>query len=161
MGTVLFLVSSLALALPPVGGTSLSSSSSSSSAAGVEVLGGSTLVAPGALAPLEITLKVPPGFTVYRDMVEVKVTQARGLSLGPPSLPPGLSAPDPAAPGQTRELYDFDAVVQIPLLKPAPTGTWAVELDVRYQSCAGSVCLMPRTEQVITVLQVGAPQAGG
>ncbi len=159
MSIALVLLSSLGLALPPLS-PPVGASSSSSAGPAVEVLGGSTRVAAGGLAPLELTLKIPPGFTVYRDMLEVKVTQARGLSLGPASLPPGLSAPDPAVPGQTRELYDFDAVVQIPLLKPGPTGTWAVELDVRYQACAGSVCLMPRTEQVISVLQVGGPQAG-
>lgn len=149
MVTLVSLVCGLALAFPH----GISAAQSRPSAA-VEVVGANTVVKEGALAPLELTVSVPPGHTVYRSMMEVTVVEARGLSLGEPSLPPGLQGPDPAVPGQTRELYDFDVVVQIPLLKPAPRGTWAVEVDVRYQACAGSVCLMPRTERVVTVLKV-------
>lgn len=123
----------------------------------VAVLGGTTTAAPGASAALELTVVVPPGFHVYQDMLHVQVSDAGGLSLGAPSLPPGLSAPDPAAPGQLREQYDFDAVVLVPVLRAPAVGEYTATFDVRWQACSGGVCLMPRTEQVQARLVVPAP----
>ncbi|MCK6503848.1 protein-disulfide reductase DsbD N-terminal domain-containing protein [Myxococcota bacterium] len=127
------------------------------SQATVAIVGGTTTVAPGSSAALELTVVVPPGFHVYQDMLHVQVTDPGGLSLGPPSLPPGLSAPDPAAPGRLREQYDFDAVVLVPVLKAPPAGEHVATFDVRWQACSGGVCLMPRTEQVTARLVVRAP----
>lgn len=139
--------------LPPVGGVAPATSQApvsqaAVSQAAVTVQGGLTTLAPGKTAPLELTVVVPPGFHVYRDMLQVDLVDAGGLSLGPASLPPGLHAPDPAAPGQLREQYDFDAVVQVPLLAAPPAGEHLATFDVRFQACSGGICLMPRTEQV-------------
>lgn len=122
----------------------------------VAVLGGTTTVDAGAAAALELTIVVPAGFHVYQDMLRVDVADAGGLKLGPASLPPGLSAPDPAAPGQLREQYDFDVIVLVPVLSPAAVGEHVATLDVRWQACSGGVCLMPRTEQVQARLIVRA-----
>jgi len=127
----------------------------------LQVEGGLTQVQAGATAPLQLTVLVPPGFHVYRDMLSVTTQDPGDLSLGDPSLPPGLSAEDPAAPGTQRELYEFDVIVDVPLKKPARPGTHVATFSVRYQACKDSLCLMPRTEEVQARLEVAAVVTAG
>ena len=120
----------------------------------VLLVGGTTTVVSGAVAPLQLTVVVPPGFKVYRDMLRVDVADPGGLNLSEPSLPPGLTAPDPANPALTRELYEFDIIIDVGLSQPAAVGEHVATFDLRYQACHGGICLMPRTEQVSARLVV-------
>ena len=107
----------------------------------------------GAAGELEISIVVPPGFHVYKDMLHVEVLSADGLSLGAPDLPPGLMKPDPASPGSEREQYDLDAIVQISATSSTP-GDFAPLFSVRYQACLDTLCFMPRTEEVSVSVSV-------
>lgn len=133
--------------------------------------GGNLQLRPGQVGTIELGLRIPPGFTVYQDMIRVNVADARGLRLGAAVLPPGRKVPDPAAdpalgPVSMREVYEQDIVIGLPLLAAPPTGSVAVPVELRFQACRGSVCLFPQTETVFAVVQVsssppaGAPQAG-
>lgn len=132
--------------------------------------GGNLRLRPGELGTIELGLRIPPGFTVYRDMIRVNVADARGLRLGAAVLPPGRKVPDPAAdpaqgPAAMREVYEQDISIGLPLLAAPPTGSVAVPVELRFQACRGSVCLFPQTETVFAVVQVtaspaAAPQAG-
>jgi thiol:disulfide interchange protein DsbD len=115
---------------------------------------------PGAKGVLRVTIVVPPGYHVYRDMMWVKVPASGGLSVGSPSFPPGLQKPDPANPGQNRELYDLNVIVEVPITAPAAAGAHEIELEVGYQGCKGGLCYMPATESVRVPVQVGGGGAG-
>ncbi len=123
-------------------------------------LGATTRTTAGQPAALSLTIVVPPGYHVYRDMVAVEVLDAGDLKLGAPSLPAGLHQPDPAAPGSLRELYEFDAIIDVPVLDPAAPGTHDALLSVRYQACKNSTCLFPQTSEIVSTLVVSEPSPG-
>lgn len=120
-------------------------------------------LAPGASGAVRITVVVPPKHHVYRDMMEVTVVGAGGLTLGTPSFPVGQQKDDPANPGSMREQYDIDVIIEVPTTAPAAAGSYTAEFDVRYQGCKESLCYMPTTERVSAVVQVveGAAPASG
>ncbi len=107
---------------------------------------------------LEISVVVPPGFHVYRDMLHVEVLSAAGLTLGAPDFPPGLMRPDPASPGSDREQYDLDIIVQVPVTA-SRAGDFAPLFSVRYQSCRDTLCFMPKTEEVTVPVSVRSAEA--
>mgnify|MGYP003883708185 CR=1 FL=1 len=104
-------------------------------------------LAPGASGTAEVRVVVPSGFHVYRDMMWVKVLDAGGLEVGEASFPPGLLRPDPASPGNERELYDMDVIVHLPIKAGEEAGSKVARIEVGYQGCKGGLCYMPATEQ--------------
>lgn len=116
-------------------------------------------LAPGAEGRLSVTIAVPQGFVVYRDMVAVEVLDPAGLELGAPDLPPGFAKPDPANPALTREQYSFPVIIEIPVKAPAVTGTYSPELKVRYQGCKASLCYPPGEVELTVPVEVSAEEA--
>lgn len=99
---------------------------------------------PGKSGVLELHLHVPPGHTVYRDQLEVQVLDAGGLTAGDPSYPPGRVRQDPANGTETRELYDRDVIVHLPLTAQCTaSGLVRLELRTRHQGCHGRLCHPP------------------
>lgn len=120
-------------------------------------------VAPGTADRIELVVRVPAGHHVYRDMMFVTVVDAGGLPLGAPSFPKGFERPDPANPGATRELYDLDVFIDVPIAAVAATGTHEVKLQVGYQGCRGGLCFMPVVEDLEVRVEIAAdvPVGGG
>ncbi len=116
-------------------------------------------LSPGEAGVARVTIVVPEGHHVYRDMMWIKPVHDGGLSLGKASFPPGLHKPDPANPGTTRELYDMNVIIEVPVVAPAKAKGQRATVEVGYQGCKGGLCFMPATEKHdITVLPaVGAP----
>ena len=124
------------------------------------VLPGSTQLAPSAQGQASLTITVPPGTFVYKDMTTVTVLDAGGLTAGEPDLPPALQKEDPVL-GMTRELWDLPVVIQFPITAPAEPGNHELLVSVTYQGCKGSLCYMPVTEELalpVTVAPVVAPE---
>jgi hypothetical protein len=109
---------------------------------------------PKAAGALRITIAVPKDHHIYKDMVEVAVLESGGLKLGDPSLPPGLKKPDPADPSTTREVYDMDVIIEVPVGAGTAPGTYPVALLVTYQGCKKSLCWMPQSDEIKTQIQV-------
>lgn len=126
------------------------------------VRGEGATLAPGATGEVTLTLVVPQGFHVYRDMMEVTVDQAGGLSFGAASFPPGEMKPDPLNEGSKREQFEHDVIVDVPVTAPAKEGAYAATLKFRYQGCKDTLCYMPATDAVdLTVtVKAGAAPAG-
>ena len=82
------------------------------------------------------------------------VVKAEGLVFEPASFPPGFDKPDPANPTETREQYDLDVLIELPLTGPQEPGTYPVQLVVAYQGCKKSLCWMPRTEEISISVKV-------
>ena len=116
---------------------------------------------------LTVTVRVPKEHHLYRDMLMVtpatlKFTAqgAKGeasligpemvghLAVGAPSFPPGFFKPDPADPTFSREQYDMDVVIEVPVTAASAIGTYVLELQVEYQGCKKSLCWMPQTDLV-------------
>ncbi len=125
----------------------------------VEAFG--TRIAPGGAGRIEVTLVVPPGHHVYRDAMVVTVLSAGGLDLGEPSFPKGFDKPDPANPAQSREMYDLNVIVDVPVKAPAAVGEHEVQLEFGYQGCKAGLCFMPasRVVDVTVKIEEGAPAA--
>ena len=122
-------------------------------------------LAPGSAGELTVTVVVPDGFHVYRDMMSVSVTDNQGVKVGEPSFPRGVEKPDPANPGELREQYDLDVLIDIPVTASDSPGVFQVSFDVRYQGCKDSLCYMPATDNVVASVfvegePVGAAQDG-
>ena len=117
-----------------------------------------TTVSTAGAGTARITLVVPEGFHVYRDMMSVAVLDAGGLTLGAVSYPKGLAVPDPANPDATREEYPYDVILEVPVTAPKAAGTYVAQLSVTYQGCKKSLCYMPVTETVM--LSVTVPAGG-
>ena len=113
-------------------------------------------LAPGSAGRLSVTIAVPEGFVVYRDMVSVEVVDTAGLELGAPDLPPGFARPDPANPALTREQYSFPVIIEVPVSAPAAEGTYAPALKVRYQGCKASLCYPPGEVELTVPVEVTA-----
>lgn len=151
------------LSIPFVGPTiARAGSSSAPASSGQEpmVVAGITRLAAGKTAPVQVTLVVPPGYKVYKDMLVVEVLDAGDLALGEPSLPAGILAEDPAAPGSQREQYEFDVIIELPMTRAPAPGSHKLSVSVRWQACRASVCLYPKTEQVQAEVLVSAATAG-
>ncbi len=102
----------------------------------------------GAKGNVQVIVRVPANHHLYRDMMNVTVVTAEGVETGEASFPPGMEKPDPADPSSTREQYDMDVLIDVPVTAPAAVGTYPVTLEVRYQGCKKSLCWMPQTETV-------------
>ena len=103
---------------------------------------------------VQVIVRVPENHYLYRDMMTVTVVSSEGVTTGEPSFPPGHDKPDPADPSASREQYDMDVVVDVPVTAPAQPGSYPVSLEVRYQGCKKSLCWMPQTETVEASVQV-------
>lgn len=118
-----------------------------------------TEVPEGGAGTLMLRLVVPPGTHVYRDGIEVTVTDAGGLVVGTPDLPPGLKLVDPGDPSnEVRELYDHDVLVAIPVTaRPGTVGLHTVALDLRHQGCKPGLCYPPVQTPMSALVHVRAP----
>jgi thiol:disulfide interchange protein len=108
----------------------------------------------GAEGVIQVTVHVPAEHHLYRDMMRVSVVSAEGVKTGEASFPPGHSKPDPADPTATREQYDMDVVIEVPVTAPASAGEYPLTFEVGYQGCKKSLCWMPQTENVEATLRV-------
>jgi thiol:disulfide interchange protein/DsbC/DsbD-like thiol-disulfide interchange protein len=115
-----------------------------------------TKVPSGMDGMLDVTIVVPPGHHVYRDMISVRVVDAAGLKIGEPSFPRGLDKPDPANPALSREMYDLNVVVELTVGAAKALGAHPVVLEVGYQGCKGGLCFMPVTEQIVVPVDIVA-----
>jgi len=113
-----------------------------------------TELAAGAAGVIQVTVRVPAEHYLYRDMMAVDVVTAENLTMGEASFPPGHTKPDPADPTATREQYDMDVVIEVPVTAPAKAGAYPVTFAVRYQGCKKSLCWMPQTEDVEATVRV-------
>ena len=122
---------------------------------------------------VSIVVRVPKDHYLYRDMMTVQLqtvrfsaASAKGetavveaeaaghLRVGSPSFPPGFVKPDPADPTATREQYDMDVFIQVPLTAAAASGRYTLDFAVEYQGCKKSLCWMPQTEVVQSTVTV-------
>jgi len=120
-----------------------------------------------------VTVRVPKDHHLYRDMMAVtpatlKFNAESGnaepivigpkkeghLTVGTPSFPPGFFKPDPADPTSSREQYDMDVVIEVPVTAASATGTYVLEFQVEYQGCKKSLCWMPQTDMVESTVSV-------
>ena len=112
-------------------------------------------LAPGASGNVTVSVIVPREYHVYRDMMHVKVLDAHGLTVQEPSFPPGRKLPDPANPAQTREMFDMDVIIDVPVTAPSKPGTYDLDLEVAYQGCKKTLCWLPVTEEQTSKVTVG------
>jgi thiol:disulfide interchange protein DsbD len=121
-------------------------------------------IAPGSAGKVQVVVGIANGYHIYRDRLEVTVTDAGGLTVGAPSYPPGLMEDDPGAPGTKRETYEDDIVVDVPVTAPAAAGSHSLVLHVFRQGCSKKTCDMPEEEDVTATVKVagaaGALDAG-
>ena len=112
----------------------------------------------GEKGQVQVIVRVPEQHHLYRDMMEVsRVSDDASASVvtDEASFPPGFTKPDPADPSATREQYDMDVIINIPIAKVDAPGTYSLKFEVRYQGCKKSLCWMPQTETVEAVVKVG------
>ena len=95
---------------------------------------------------VSVNVRVPKDHHLYRDMMAVQTQTVRfqpdgpksapvvvaesdtkHLTVGAPSFPPGFTKPDPADPSSTREQYDMDVVIDVPVTAAAISGTYTLE----------------------------------
>lgn len=110
---------------------------------------------------VQVLVHVPKDHHLYRDMMEVTRVDdeaSAAVVTGEASFPPGFVKPDPADPSATREQYDMDVVIDVPVKGVAKAGTYTLKFEVRYQGCKKSLCWMPQTEVVEATLRVGASE---
>jgi len=105
-------------------------------------------LASGASGAVRITVAVPAEHHLYRDMMSVAVVEAGGLTVAEASFPPGHKKPDPADPETTREQYDMDVIIEVPVTAPGEAGDYTAKFAVKYQGCKKSLCWMPQTDEV-------------
>ena len=114
-------------------------------------------VVKGQSGKVQVLVHVPKDHHLYRDMMEVtRIEDGAGEKIvtGEPSFPPGFVKPDPADPSATREQYDMDVIIEIPVKSTAKPGNYALKFEVRYQGCKKSLCWMPQTDVVESTLTI-------
>jgi thiol:disulfide interchange protein DsbD len=111
-------------------------------------------LSPGSAGALRITIAVPKDHHLYKDMVEVVVLESGGLKLGPASMPVGLKKPDPADPSTTREVYDMNVIIEVPVAPVTAAGKYPLTFSITYQGCKKSLCWMPQTDEVRAIVRV-------
>ena len=113
-------------------------------------------LAPKGVGVVQVRIIVPPGHHIYRDQIRVRPLDAGAVALGVPSLPPGIPSPDPANPANSREMYDLDVIIEVPVEAPDEAGLHPVRLEVGYQGCRSGLCYMPVLEEVMADVRVEA-----
>jgi len=95
---------------------------------------------------VEFVLDVQPGFTVYRDHLEVEVVANRSaLIVGAADLPPGIVKKVEGREEEPREQYDDDIVVRVPVqAKPGTVGLQTLFVRMQHQSCIAGHCYRPQ-----------------
>lgn len=88
---------------------------------------------------LELSLKIPDGFAVYRDGIEVSAAKGP-VTLGEIPWPEAKLTQDPSDPTQYRALYGRDVQLRIPV-----TGAGDLELTLTHQGCREGLCWPPTT----------------
>ncbi len=116
-------------------------------------------VSAGARVDIQLVLVIPDGFHVYRDMVQVRVDDPGIFQVGEAVFPPGVEAPDPAFPDQTRELYQDTIEILLPLTVPetVPAGGYSLDIWARYQGCKKSLCYLPQSGTYQAMIKVEPP----
>lgn len=120
----------------------------------------------GGTASVEVAFRIPGGFHVYADRVAVEVLDAAGLGAGTPDLPPGLVRPDLLVPGTTREVYEGDAIVLVPVTASAGSeGARELKLRAEFQACTtqpggGGFCFPPVEELLAARVRIAAAGIG-
>lgn len=116
------------------------------------------VIASGDKGEVQVIVRVPKDHHLYRDMMDVTRVADDGTAAvvtGDASFPPGFTKPDPADPGATREQYDMDVVINVPVVNVEKPGSYTLKFEVRYQGCKKSLCWMPQTEIVEAMVKVG------
>ena len=113
-------------------------------------------LAPNGSGVVQVRIIVPPGHHIYRDQIRVRPLDSSAVEVGAASLPPGLPSPDPANPTKSRELYDLDVIIEVPVEAPAEIGVHEVRFEVGYQGCRSGLCYMPVIEEVVASVRVEA-----
>lgn len=111
----------------------------------------------GGVGHAELVFKVPTGTYLYREMARVQVLEAGTVDIDAADLPPGVMRFDEAF-GREREVWEFDAIVMLPLTAPSQVGSYSILLDVGYQGCRGGLCFMPVHSQLELTLNVTESQ---
>jgi len=106
---------------------------------------------------VQVVVRVPKDHHLYRDMMEVsRIEDEAGATIvtGEASFPPGFVKPDPADPSATREQYDMDVVIDVPVKAVSKPGDYTLKFEVRYQGCKKSLCWMPQTDEVEATMTI-------
>jgi len=108
---------------------------------------------------IDLILDVKPGFTVYRELLEVEVlANPSGLHVGPADLPPGIVRLVPGRDEVAREQYDDDIVVHLPVSAPdGKPGLRTMHVRVQHQSCFAGHCFRPKEHIMAVHVPVRAP----
>lgn len=127
---------------------------------------------PGDSAVLAVVLSIREGYHVIADPAQLQETKdfkpfpTRVLAA---ALSPGLIAESPRYPAATPLKADFidvpiasfegRTIVYLPVRfdTALPPGAATIQLEVQYQACSASSCLMPRREKLEAVLAVAPP----
>ena len=104
---------------------------------------------------VQVFFIVPPGHHLYQDMMKVESSSVDGLQLGTPTFPTGNLIPDPANPANWREVFDSTVKVEVPI-KATKDGIFTTEWSLTYQGCKDTLCYMPKTDVVQTIVVVQA-----
>lgn len=115
-------------------------------------------IAPGSSGKVTFLLGIPDDYHVFRDMLEVRVVSAGVLRAGTPVYPPGEGVPDPVDPTRTREQWTGSVAVDLPFTAPASAeGPQTVVVSARFQGCKDTLCTMPITRELRSVVTVAVP----
>lgn len=127
---------------------------------------------PGDSAVLAVVLAIREGYHVIADAAQLEQTKdfkPFPTRVRPAWASPGLIAESPRYPAATPLRADFidvpvasfegRAVVYLPVRfdTALPPGTASIHLEVQFQACSASSCLMPRKERLEAALAVVPP----
>ncbi len=116
-------------------------------------------VAPGANGVLRVTVVVPAKHLVYADHLSVVVTDDGVLTSGVASLPPGALKPDPANPAASREVFEDDILIDVPVIAPSDgKGDVEVQLHVVTQACIVGLCFPPKEEDLTATVHISGEE---
>ncbi|WP_243042201.1 protein-disulfide reductase DsbD family protein [Dyella sedimenti] len=101
---------------------------------------------------------MPKGYYLYRDQTALRLKDADGLSLAPPSWPAGVTHED-AHFGKTTVYFDQ---VELPVaIQGDTTGRSAIALEASFQGCQdGGLCYPLMTRALDVSLSGAAPTSG-
>lgn len=127
---------------------------------------------PGDSAVLAVVLSIREGYHVIADaarLLESKDFKPFPTRVHPASASPGLIAESPRYPAATPlkaafidvpiASFEGRAIVYLPVRfdTALPPGTASIHLEVQFQACSASSCLMPRKERLEATLAVVPP----
>lgn len=109
---------------------------------------------PGQVNLLEVQVKMPKGFHLYKDQIKFPHIDPQNYKIGQPHIQPEVEFFDKYSKKNRVGIFENGSIfIQVEAPEKVIQQTENLTFDLRYQICSDEVCYLPQTERFITSIR--------